>query len=969
VWWVLSGLLVLIVWALWFTLDLPTWVPVLATVLVALTLALLYAYKWWKARRAATALERAIAQQGAQQALSARPERRAEIQELHKQVQVGIDALKKSKLAGKKKGGISALYSLPWYVIIGPPGAGKTTALKHSGLVFPYADPSGGGVRGVGGTRNCDWWFTNEAILLDTAGRYATEQADHDEWIAFLQMLRKYRSRKPINGVLVAVSITDVIDANEQQIEAMGKKLRARIDEVMTQLQMVVPVYVLFTKCDLISGFIEFFGDLRRSDRAQAWGTTMRLDMNKTDVGRIFDTEFDVLCKHVHARALKRLATERNREAREKIYQFPLEFAGVKRNIAELIQTIFAVNSFQGTPIFRGFYFTSGTQEGRPLDRVLQRMSAAMGVRTAEQQVQQVVESKSYFLYDMFMKVVFPDANIAARSEYEIRRQKLLRYAVSAAAAALAIIVAIPGIRSFANNRAFVRETEEMSKAAMALSWTDGRPANEKMETLKPLLGRLQAIDGFREKGPPSGMGWAMYQGETVYRPSVAVYVSTLQQGFVMPAKTRLEAKLKVVKGDAYLRERLELKTYLMLNDIDNLDVEWATGRYTALWAEMLRATTNIPEIDLKKMLSEHVRYYFTLLKEKRVLPLETDKGLVDQVRKTLQGVPVQKRYYDQFVNILIDEKYDEAAENTRINKRYPSLNLQELFTDRPEVLKYITSQRIAKDKRYQEVDGPYTEKGHWRVVNNVADGAALLAREQWVVPLTQDEQLDRVPVHLSRLADDYDTRYVEQWKDWLADIKVAPPATVKDAVALYTVLITAEWPYLRILRKIEDHTQWKKEGAAFDNEDANRILNQKVNQQLSMKTQGLRFNVDIKKIGSKLSVVPGEFKKLVEFAVPPATGANVETPLAKYAAILENLRNEMQKELDVSPNGVDARQFGDRLNDARKQVLALLQGFDDKTKAMLKPLLLNPLEIQEARLPPIELISKFNAQQTQFRR
>jgi len=223
--------------------------------------------------------------------------------------------------------------------------------------------------------------------------------------------------------------------------------------------------------------------------------------------------------------------------------------------------------------------------------------------------------------------------------------------------------------------------------------------------------------------------------------------------------------------------------------------------------------------------------------------------------------------------------------------------------------------------------------------------------------------------VHLSRLADDYDTRYVEQWKDWLADIKVAPPATVKDAVALYTVLITAEWPYLRILRKIEDHTQWKKEGAAFDNEDANRILNQKVNQQLSMKTQGLRFNVDIKKIGSKLSVVPGEFKKLVEFAVPPATGANVETPLAKYAAILENLRNEMQKELDVSPNGVDARQFGDRLNDARKQVLALLQGFDDKTKAMLKPLLLNPLEIQEARLPPIELISKFNAQQTQFRR
>jgi type VI secretion system protein ImpL len=695
----------------------------------------------------------------------------------------------------------------------------------------------------------------------------------------------------------------------------------------------------------------------------------MRLDMSKNDVARVFDAEFDVLCKHVHSRSLKRLATERNREAREKIYQFPLEFAGVKRNISELIQTIFAVNSFQGTPLFRGFYFTSGTQEGRPLDRVLQRMGAAMGVRTAETQVQQTVESKSYFLFDMFMKVVFPDANIAARSEYEIRRQKLMRYAVSAAAAALAIIVAIPGIRSFANNRQFVRETDEMSKAAMAMSWTDGRPATEKMETLKPLLERLRAIDEYREKGPPSGMGWTMYQGETVYRPAVAVYVSTLQTGFVMPAKTRLEARLKGVKGEAYLRERLDLKTYLMLSDIENLDVEWATGRYTSLWAEMLRATTNIPEVDLKKMLAGHVEYYFTLLKSKKVLPLGIDQPLVDQVRKTLQGVPVQKRYYDQFVNILIDEKYDESAENTRINKRYPPLNLQELFTDKPEVLKFITSQRIAKDKRYQEVEGPYTEKGHWRVVNNVADGAALLAREQWVVPLTQDEQLDRVPVHLARLADDYDTRYIEQWRDWLADIRVAPPATVKDAIALYTVLINPEYPYLRVLRTLEDHTQWKREGSTFDNQDVNRIANQKLNQQLSTRTQGLRFNVDIKKLGSKVSVVPAEFKKLIDFAVPPTgAAANAETPLSKYIAILESLRNDMQREADVSPN-VDARQFGDRLNDARKQVLALLQGFDEKTKTMLKPLLLNPLEIQEARLPPIELISKFNAQQTQFRR
>jgi type VI secretion system protein ImpL len=814
-------------------------------------------------------------------------------------------------------------------------------------------------VRGVGGTRNCDWWFTNEAILLDTAGRYATEQHDHDEWMAFLQMLRRYRSQKPINGVLVAVSITDVIDANEQQIEAMGKKLRARIDEVMTQLHMVVPVYMLFTKCDLVAGFIEFFGDMRKSDRAQAWGATMRLDMPKTDVARIFDAEFDALCKQVHGRALKRLVSERNREAREKIYQFPLEFAGIKRNLSELISTIFAVNAFQGTPLFRGFYFTSGTQEGRPIDRVLQRMSQAMGVRAAETQVQQVVESKSYFLYDVFMKVVFPDASIAARSEYELKRQKIMRAAIAAAAAALGIIVAIPGIASFSNNRQFVRETEERARAAKAIVWNDGNPAADKLGTLKPLLERLNEIDKYKDDGPPAGMGWTMYQGDTVYRSAVSVYVWTLHQGFVDPCKTKLEARLKGAKGDAYLRERLDLKTYLMLSDIANLDVDWAAGKYTSLWAEVLRPYSNLPEPDLKKLLYPHVEYYFKLLSKKTIAPVETKQDIVESVRKTLQAVPVQKRYYDQFVNSLIDEKYDESAESSRTNKKYPPITLQEMFIDRPEVLKFITSAKLGKDKRFQEVEGPYTEKGHWAVVKNIAEGEGLLTREQWVVPLTRDEQADRVPVHLARLADDYDTRYVEQWTDWLTDITVAPPATVKDAIALYSQLVRPEWPYLRILRWVEDHTQWKKEGQALENQELNKIINQKINTKLTNKTQGLRFNVDIKKLGSKVSVVPGVFKKTVEFAVPPASAAQGDTPLAKYISILESLRDEMQKAEDLTP-GVDARQFTERLIDSTKQVEALLQPFDEKAKALLRPLLLNPLQIVAARLPPPQAITKF---------
>ncbi|MFM8332861.1 MAG: type VI secretion protein IcmF/TssM N-terminal domain-containing protein, partial [Candidatus Methylumidiphilus sp.] len=120
------------------------------------------------------------------------------------------------------KGGAPCLYELPWYMIIGAPGSGKTTALVNSGLKFPLAGPTGkASVKGVGGTRNCDWWFADEAVLLDTAGRYTTQDShqavDAAAWQGFLQLLKKYRPQRPLNGALVALSLSDLLRQTEEE--------------------------------------------------------------------------------------------------------------------------------------------------------------------------------------------------------------------------------------------------------------------------------------------------------------------------------------------------------------------------------------------------------------------------------------------------------------------------------------------------------------------------------------------------------------------------------------------------------------------------------------------------------------------------------------------------------------------------------------------------------------------------------
>jgi type VI secretion system protein ImpL len=312
----------------------------------------------------------------------------------------------------------------------------------------------------------------------------------------------------------------------------------------------------------------------------------------------------------------------------------------------------------------------------------------------------------------------------------------------------------------------------------------------------------------------------------------------------------------------------------------------------------------------------------------------------------------VAKRYYDFFVNSLIDEKYDDGGEDVRSNRKYPPTTLGDLFADRPDVLKVITSKNLKENKRFKEVEGPYTEKGHYRVLRNVKQGVGLLESEQWIVPLGPEEKGERVPRNLLHLAEEYDQRYVEQWTDWLLDITVQSPATVKEAIDLYNVLTKAERPYLRILRTLEDHTQWKdKNKEVFENEEIQRATRMNLQMKSTSMLRGIRLDIDLKKTGERTSNVPSTFKKTTEFAIP-TLGSTADPPLNKYLSKLEALKGQLSREEDTRGPNIDPRLVQDRIDNALKETQELLSGVDDKARTILTPFLTNPLQIVTARLP-----------------
>jgi type VI secretion system protein ImpL len=186
-----------------------------------------------------------------------------ELATLRQRMDEALALLKKARLGGDER---RNLYQLPWYVIIGPPGSGKTTALVNSGLNFPLAAQLGAGaIRGVGGTRNCDWWFTDEAVLLDTAGRYTTQdshaQVDKAAWLGFLDLLKTQRASRPIDGAFIAISLSDLLQSSDSERAAHVAAIRSRVQELYSQLGVRFPVYVMLTKCDPGAGL---HGVLRR---------------------------------------------------------------------------------------------------------------------------------------------------------------------------------------------------------------------------------------------------------------------------------------------------------------------------------------------------------------------------------------------------------------------------------------------------------------------------------------------------------------------------------------------------------------------------------------------------------------------------------------------------------------------------------------------------------------------------------
>lgn len=407
--------------------------------LIIVGLVIYMIFRWISMRKAARFEEQLTASKDAG-GRSTDPAEIARREELRDKFKVGLKTLTDS---GKN------LTRFPLYVMVGEPGAGKTEAIRHSSIRFPQGINDV--LQGVGGTYNMDWWFTNDAIILDTAGALLLEQSNKAQFEEFLDLLKQYRPDYPVTGLVLAIPADSLLIDDPRHLEEKASRIVEQFAVLQESLDLRYPVYVMVTKCDLITGFREFFdapGNEGFEPQMLGWSNPEPLDhpFEPSRIPALLGPVADRL-QRVRDRLLGANwpsgSDLRRLDFLDSLYAFPAEFRKLFDPLGKYMEILFRPDRWknQRPPFFRGIYFTSSLRQGAVLDKEL--ASALNLPLTRLPEVRGYQTDKSLFLRDFFLEKLFRENGLVTRLTNIAggMRNRLMRFYLITASALLLLLL------------------------------------------------------------------------------------------------------------------------------------------------------------------------------------------------------------------------------------------------------------------------------------------------------------------------------------------------------------------------------------------------------------------------------------------------------------------------------------------------------------------------------------------------
>jgi type VI secretion system protein ImpL len=716
----------------------------------------------------------------------------------------------------------AAINDRPWFLLCGDPKSGKTSLLKGSGLSFPVSYPSDRDGAVVEGANQVQWYFGNEAVWIDTPGRFMQENGK-EEWQALVDALQKVRPDCPASGVAMVVNVSEVLNADDLRIKEIAQRLRGRIDDLIARWGIEFPVYLLFNHADEIPGFNEYFSEQIASGDDQIFGATIPIKSSQGSTPKmVFAEEFGLLGRSLSEFRLDRLHKEPSAPKKRMICRFSIHFQGIQQKLGVLAAELFKPSSYVGKPIFRGFYFTScrDREVSTGVTAEVTAKSPEIGAtivnhpfnphralggapKTGTSASVLKREIKSFFVLPLFREIMTHDRPLVKATHIRTRKTTIRRIAIYGSIGLAALLVSLYLISGSLRVSGFYGEVETV---LAKLPPESGSLADQytALDEMQVIMGRLQKYDGH----VPFNMGIGLYHGNRLLQGLKRSYCVRLKRCMLDLAKPYFEGEIHRLTdasgeftGDGYEKLYHSLKAYLSIseaaarhpNDIDTAFLRPVL--FNAIGQSILGRMNNadrLPE-KIETVIQENMGLLLTYLRRGDFVAIQEDQNLVARARERLRRLPNGTALYEGAMGQLL-----------------PTVNAISLA----DLLGAQSSGSVLQNTKTVSV--LYTQEGWEKSVQPALKAAAENPyKVDWVIGLTKDdvhdESLDKGQLYDAML-DAYLTDFKKQWCDFLGAVTLAPFDGLPQSGRMLRMLVGDQSELLKLMTAVGKYTQLSEE-------------------------------------------------------------------------------------------------------------------------------------------------------------
>jgi len=494
--------------------------------------------------------------------------------------------------------------TLPLFLVIGEEASGKTNVLVNSGLEprLLAGDATRDGM--ILPTRLCNLWFAEEALFADVSGRIVLQDAD--QWESALRVLgeQQYipkwkrillgrRAQPNLKGLILVCDMKMFMGGEApQRINAFAKTLNDRLQTVCSVFRKDFPVYVIFSKCDTVQYFSEFFAHLSEPEARRTLGTTLswlKAKKDPSDVqsdreSRRLSNYFNRIYMSLADKRMVLLAREVESKKRSLAYEFPREFRKGRSGLVQFLVDVFRPNPLQQGSRLRGFYFSGqrlvlhapsvGEATISDFSPAPRRADATRFFGTnpsvrpgASKDSVAAVHSaiaKPLFLTEFFQNILLKDraGNVAPRANV---REQMYRNLAFGSVGALLLLLCVLWAFSWRNNRELLSEVQASVESVNRLSAQGGDPEGiVELESLRAPVARLNDYD---RHGAPLSYRWGLYSGNDVAPVMNQLYFERFRNVFLDPMLGKFTTLFLSLKSTAPVQDDVysSLKSYRMI--------------------------------------------------------------------------------------------------------------------------------------------------------------------------------------------------------------------------------------------------------------------------------------------------------------------------------------------------------------------------------------------------------------------